>query len=354
MKKKTTKGTIVFRTVYGLLTLLGLCFVTAALFILWQALAAYEKSDPSIPMNRLMEEFDADRGSLLSRLNGECNEFEDESAIEDYFDRLTEGELSYSRNGKKSGGDKTVYNISAREGVIAEAEVVKSDKELGCGFYEYELSDVKFGDIPTFSRSVTAPSSAKVFCNGKEISPVYITETGTAYPEAKHFQGLIENVPCSVTYEIAGFINEPEFTAKDQSEHSLCLKDGVFSLAREENRELSQLALDFAESYSKYVVNDGRLSETASYLAPDMPLLAELEGYENFWHNWHTGYDFLDVEAEAPIFYSDKCVSVRVRYDHVLYGVNSADNGESHSPADYTVYMVALEGEWKVTDLVFN
>ncbi|MCM1054394.1 MAG: hypothetical protein NC394_02630 [Bacteroides sp.] len=354
MKKKTTKGTVAFRIIYVTLTLLASAVIAAALSLLWKALAAYEKSSPEIPMNRLLAEFDSSRDSLISSLNGKHNEFEDDSAIKGYFEKLTSGSLSYSRNGRKSSENATVYNIISDEGVIAEAEVIKSEKEIDCGFYEYKLSKVVFGEIPTFDCSVSAPGGASVFCNGKEISSVYVSETGTAYPETEHFQGLIEAAPCTVTYKITGFINEPEFTAYDKLGHPLALKDGSFSLAQSESPELSQLALEFSKAYSRYVVNDGGLSEATQYLAPDMPIYGELYGYENFWHNWHSGYDFLDVQADDPIFYSDKCVSVRVKYDHVLYGVSSSENGEQHSKADYTVYMVQLEDEWKVTDLSFN
>lgn len=354
MKKKLTKGTVVFRVIYWTLTILTAGVIVMALTVLWKALAAYEKSSPEIAANKLLEEFDSNRPDLIKKLDIKCNEFEDETVIEGYFEKLIRGVLSYSRNGRKSDDNTTVYNIISEEGIIAEAEVIKSEKDLGYGFYEYEFSDIKFGEIPTLEYSVTAPSSAAVFCNGKAVSAVYVTETGTAYPETEHFQGLIENVPCSVTYKITGFINEPEFTAYDRSGHPLALQDGKFSLAQPEDGELSQLALEFSKAYSRYVVNDGKLSEAAEYLAPNMPIYDELYGYENFWHNWHTSYDFLDADAEDPIFYSENCVSVRVKYDHVLYGVNSAENGELHSKADYTVYMAKLDEEWKVTDLSFN
>lgn len=354
MKKKTTKGTVAFRIIYWTLTILTAGLIVFALTVLWKALASYEKSGPEIAANKLLEEFDSNRPDLLKKLDIKCNEFEDEAAIEGYFEKLTRGVLSYSRNGRKSDDNKTVYNIISDEGIIAEAEVKKSERDLGYGFYEYELSDVKFGEVPTLEYSVTAPGNASVFCNGKEVSAVYVTETGTAYPETEHFQGLIEKIPCTVTYKIAGFINEPEFTAYDESAHPLALQNGKFSLAQAKDVELSQLALEFSKAYSRYVVNDGKLSEAAQYLAPNMPIYDELYGYENFWHNWHTSYDFLDADVEDPIFYSANGVSVRVKYDHVLYGVNSAENGELHSKADYTVYMVKLGEEWKVTDLSFN
>jgi len=354
MKRKTTKGTVAFRTIYLTMTVLFAGLIIAALYILWNGLSAYEKSDPKLPMNALMEELKKNKSDFIKNLNISTNRFEDKAVLDSYLEALTAGELSYTRNGKKSSDDKVIYNIKAGDGVIAEAEVIKSDKELGYGFYEYELGGVTFGEVPTHEYSIIAPDCVRVFCNGIMVSSDYITETGEAYPETEHFQGLLSVSPRDVTYTVGGFVGEAEFTAYDGAGNLLELRDGRFSLAQIADDKLSQLALEFSEAYSKYVVNDGYLSTVADYLAPNIPFYAELEGYENFWHNWHSDYDFIGVEVGDPVFYDEKCASVKVKYDHVLYGVSSSENGEVHSKADYTVFMVNMNGIWKVVDLAFN
>ena len=354
MKNKTGKGTVIFRIVYLTLTLLAAGMIAFALTLLWDGLSAYEKSDPEIPMNALMKEFNKNKSNLVKNLNASVNEFEDKKVLDAYFEALTAGELTFSRNGKKSTEDKVVYNIKAGEGVIAEAEVVKSGNDLGYGFYEYKLENVIFGQVPTHGYTITAPNTARVFCNGIMVSNTYIIDTGEVYPEAEHFQGFLTVSPCDVTYSVSGFIGEAEFTAYDNGGNQLVLIDGRFSPAQIANEEISKIALEFSKAYSRYIVNDGYLSTVADYLAPDMPLYAELEGYENFWHNWHSDYNFLEVEVGDPVFYEEKCAFVRVKYDHVLYGVNSTDNGELHSKADYTVYMVNINGLWKVVNMAFN
>lgn len=358
MKKKTVKktktGTKVFRVVYASLTALLAAAIVIGLVLLWDALSAYEKSDPEIPIKALTEEFKKDKNVLMKNLGAKLNEFEDESAVKAYFDKLVQGEITYVRNGKKSTEDRIVYGIRADGGTIAEAEVLKTNRSLGYGFYEYEAGKITFGEIPAHTCSVTAPDSARVFCNGMMVSEKYVTEEGEVYPESEHFRGFLKEPPRDLTYTVEGFIGEAEFTAYDREGNALELKEGVFSLFTKEEPELSKLALDFSTAYSKYVVNDGYLSAVSEFLAPDMPFYAELEGYENFWHNWHTDFAFLDTEAGNPVFYGENCASVKVKYDHVLYGVSSSENGELHSPADYTVYMVKLGEEWKVTELAFN
>ena len=161
--KKNTKGTIIFRISYGILTFILAAAIVFVLLILWNGLKAYEQSSPEIPMDKLMMELTYDKSSIIKELSFKLNEFEDINSVERYFERLTQGDISYSRNGKESDDKKTVYNIKASEGVIAQAEVTASGKDLGYGFKEYELKDITFGNIPTFEYSVTAPSNTILF-----------------------------------------------------------------------------------------------------------------------------------------------------------------------------------------------
>ncbi len=49
-----------------------------------------------------MEQFEEDKSLVMKSLNAELNEFEDESVLEAYFDKLTQGKITYSRNGKRA------------------------------------------------------------------------------------------------------------------------------------------------------------------------------------------------------------------------------------------------------------
>lgn len=357
MRRKTTKGTIAFRIIFGVFSALLIVFIAFSLHILWNFLEAYEKSQPEIAVNALIKQINRDKSSFFDNININPNEFEDKSAAKIYLDELAKGKITYSRNGKESSEAATVYDIKTDGKKIAGAVVKLSDKSLGYGLYEYEVYDIEFVNVelPTVSYSVTAPNTAIVMCNGKEVPVKYITEIGTAYDDTKNFLGYAEGMfPYNVTYTIDGFIGEPEFTAKDKYGNELSQTDGKFSLAKIKNEELSNIALEFSKAYSRYIMDDGELDEAAKYLAPNTNIYRNLADYNNYWCRTHYGYDFLDVNAEDPLFYNENAAVIHLTYDHVLYNVPDSENFEFHSAADFKIYLVKLDGKWKVVEMINN
>lgn len=352
---RTSRGTIAFRIIYVAATIFFAALIVLLLNILWKFLEAYEISQPDTAIKEFIHELENDKSIIYENANVTLNEFESENSIEEYLSGITEGNVTYKRNGKESNQEKTVYTIEINSDKIAEV-TISPDKnsDLGFGRYKYTVSDFKTEAVPTHEYSVTAPDNASLYCNGKKVEKSYISGTESDYEEIENFHGLIENPPTNVTYTIGGFINPPAFTAEDASGIALELSESKFSLAKKKDDALSQLALKFAQSYSKYIMNDAYLAEVVSYLAPDMPIYDELNRYENFWHNWHTNYDFLNIKLGDPIFYTPDNAAVTVSYDHVLYGVLNTDNGELHTAADYVIYLVNLNDEWKVTELALN
>lgn len=358
-KAKTKVGTIVFRIIYTLLTLALIGVICYALWHLWHYLEAFEKSQPEIPIKSVVELMNKNKKIFFDELDFELNEFEKKEYAEDYYTELTKGEITYSRNGKKSSEKKTVYTLKNGKNNIANVTIEPVGKNIGYGFCEYEVTDVEFGNFVTNSYSVTAPNYVVVYCNGKIVSDSYITEKGSPdEDEIKYFHNLAADFPYDVVYTIDGFIKEPVFTATDESGNQFELKDGKFddTHLNISNDELSQAAIDFAQCYSKYIMNDGTFDEAAKYIAPNMKLYDDLYYFKNDWAYSHSSYEFKDVEVKETVFYTKNAASVRISYDHFLYGVSwsISTDGIFCSAADYTAYLVKLDGKWKVTDFIIN
>lgn len=355
-KAKTKSGTIVFRIIYAVLTFALIGIVCCVLWHLWHYLDAFEKCQPEIPIKAAVEQMQKNKDFFIDRVDFSPNEFEEKSFVEDYYKELTNGSITYSRNGKESDEGKTVYTIKCGGKNISNIAVEAVGRDLGYGFLEYEITDVQLGKVITNTYSVTAPDNAVVYCNGKIISESYITEKGPIYDEIKFFHNLEKDFPCDVVYTIDGFIKEPVFTAVDETGNQLELKDGKFHIANIKNDLTSRTALDFAQAYSKYIVHDGTFDEAASFIYPNMKLYNDLYNFKNNWAYSHWGYEFKDITIYDTVFYTKNAVSVRVSYSHFLYGVPLAisSNGEFCSAADYTVYLAKDNGEWKVTDLIIN
>lgn len=355
-KRKATKATIVFRVLYLSLSVLLITVIAVILHKLWNVLRDYEEDQPETAIEALIKDINKDRSFLHKELEIAPNEFENEKDVKSYLERLVKGRLTYSKNSSESGRNLVVYDLKANNKKIA-IVTVKVNKSSGASFAggsEYTIDDIIFGEVPTSTYSVTAPDNVTVFCNGKELDKKYISKTGEVYKDTKNFLGYADDFPYDVTYTVEGFINEPEFTAKDIFGNELVLTNGRFTLQKIKSEELSQLALNFSKSYSKYIMNDEKLDAVANYLAPNTKIYDNLSGYFNKWCREHYGYDFLDIEIEDAMFYNENAASVRLTYDHVLYNVPLVENNEFHSLADYTIYMVNTENGWRVVEMVIN
>ncbi len=354
-KTKVKTGTIVFRIIYAVLTLSLIAAISYGLWHLWHFLEAYEKSQPEIPAKAFIDEIHKNKTLYFDKLEFTPNDFEEKSFAEEYFNELANSITTFSRNGKESDDNQTVYTLRNDKDNIANITVQSVGKDLGYGFCECEVTDIKFGQVATSAYSVTVPNNAVLYCNGKEVPQSYITKTGTAYEETKYFYDLGTDYIHDNLYTIDGFVKEPTFTAKNKAGELLELKDGRFIPITEKNEELSQLALSFAQSYSKYIVDDETLWSVSQYLAPDMQLYDDLVNFMNYW-TYHTSYEFQEETAYDPFFYSENSASVRVTYKHIMYGVSATVSADNllETQSDYTVYLVDLDGEWKVTDIVIN
>ncbi|MDE6725487.1 MAG: hypothetical protein K2J79_07770 [Ruminiclostridium sp.] len=354
-KTKATKGTIVFRIIYTVLTLSLIATIAYGLGVLWHFLEAYEKSQPEIPAKTFIDEIHKNKTLYFDKLEFTPNDFEEKSYAEEYFNDLANSINSFTRNGKESNDEQTVYTLKNDKDNIANITVKSVGKDLGYGFRECEVTDIKFGQVVTSAYSVTVPDNAVLYCNGKVVDKNYITETGAVYDETKHFYDLGSDYLHDNVYTIDGFVKEPTFTAKNMAGEPLELKDGRFIPTTEKNEELSQLALNFAQNYSRFIVGDETLWTVSRYLAPNMPLYDDLVNFMNYW-TYHTSYEFQEETAYDPFFYSENSASVRVTYKHIMYGVPASVSTESQleTQSDYTVYLVDLDGEWMVTDIVIN
>lgn len=357
MKKAKTKiGTIVFVSIYALLSLGLLALMGYGLWHLWNLLDAFQKGQPDAAVTRVIEKISADKMAYFDKLEFVPNEFEDRSYAESYFEELMSGAITFSRNGKLSNDEQTVYSLKKDGKNIANLTVKPDGADLGYGYREYVETDIEFGKVTTGSYSVIAPNDAAVYCNGKEVDKKFITARGKEYEGKEHFFGKVDHTPYEVSYTIEGFIKEPLFTAKDKNGNELEFKDGKFSAVPIKDEKVGEAALEFSKSYSKYIERDDTFMNLSNRLVPDTELYENLRSFNNSWPYIHSGYDFKDIKISDPLFYTENAAMVNVKFDFVLYGVAyeiSQDN-ELHQAVNHTVYLIKTDNEWKVIDLEIN
>lgn len=355
-KSKIRAGTVVYIIIYFTLSFALIGAICYGLWHLWQFLEAYEKSQPDIPVKQVIQQLHKDSTIYFDKFQFTPNEFEEKSFALGYFKDLFKGRITYSRNGKLSSEEKTVYTLKSENKNIANVTVTPTGKDLGYDLKEYEAVNIEFGSVETDSFTVSAPCYAKVYCNGKLLSENYISQTGEKYEGEEHFYNMSDPFYYDVTYTIDGFIKEPEFTAEDMDNNPLELKDGKFSHKSKKDENAENTALEFSKSYCEFIERDANVYKPLGYLAPNVPLDNDLRRFDNIYGHVHWGYDFINADISDAFFFSNNAVLVEVKFDHVLYNVAAeiSPDREYHLNIDYSVYLVNIDGEWKVTELVVN
>lgn len=226
------KGTLVFRCIFFGITALLTAGVIFALKTLWDFLELYEVCRPETAITEYAARLDADRSIIADKVTFSLNEFETNDDLKKLVGEELSGELSYVRSGRDSTLEKTVYNIKVNGNIVASVDVIPTHEKVRFGLRNYMVSGMEVFKVTSSTYEATAPSSAVLYCNGKEVDKRYITETKPAYPETENFHGYFDGEISMATYKIEGFLTEPKFTAKDIFGEELPEDNGKFVLKR--------------------------------------------------------------------------------------------------------------------------
>lgn len=354
-KKRTGKGTIVFRAIYISLTLLAVAAVTAGLFVLWDFLAEYESYLPEKAVERAIQPLrQGEYTAVYDSADFTPNRYEDDSAAREYVAGLFKGELSYSKDVRLSTEEAPVYAIKCGGKRVCTLTLKDAGERSDWGFPLYAAAGYSGVEIPTSAITVTAPSNAEIRINGVPLREMPVKSEQVK--ECAHFYGYIDEIPGMAEYRVEGFTHEPEVTAfradgtalpqeKSGSEYRFALDCGEIP------QELSELAVNASKTYSKYISADAAFSAVAQYIPQDVPIYDNISTYEAKFYTPHSDYDFLDVSVGEYRRYTEDCVSLRVTYTQRIY---AGYFGDFDFPTDNTLYLARSGGEWLVTDIVMN
>lgn len=354
-RKRKSKGTIVFRVIFLTMLAASLAAVLFGLKVLWSFLEDYEQSLPEKAAENVISELRQGNIEALYQSAGFIpNEYEDDSAAREYVSSLLDGELSCSRNIKESSGGGLVYNIKCDGRTVCQLSLIKTGEKTEYGFELYEPGEFSEISVPTKDITVTVPDSAQLYIRGKRVAqePVSSEEI----PECEHFRGYIDKEVSIAHYKIEGFTELPEVSAvlSDNSELKCTRNGNEYNFSPESSdipQELSELAVNASETYSKFISADAPFSAVAAFVPEDVPFYENIRDYESNFYTPHSDYDFLDVKVCEFQRYTESCAAVRVTYIQRIY---AGWYGDFDFPTDNTVYLAEYGGKWLVTDIVMN
>ena len=239
--------------------------------------------------------------------------------------------------------DEDHYRLYCEDQYVAPLEVVEISED------EFQVLLPITG---TKSYLVEVPTGKKLYANGIEISSSNIKEKNIP---ASNFWEVRETnyIPYVDLYEIKDLIDLPELDLGDQAEYTL-LEDpmsGNYLFGKTvKDKELLQMAIDYAETLAAYPAQDGNLGAVSAIALTSSSWYPRYTGIQNYWFTAHQTSKFSNEEVLKAAWQSDDSFVAHVILDYF------ADNGEVHRTwyIGYQLTLINTPNGWKIGAIEIN
>lgn len=331
-----------------------------ALALLWKSMADYENCVPEKTMDNLAQSINQGNYDTIASASGvSLSEFEESADVADYLKKNAEGKsVTYSR---KPGGtaQRMQFIMSSGNDELATVTVKMKPQKSKFGHDQYEIESIAGKMKESQSVEITAPSTAKIFVNEREVGEKYIAQKDIPFTQLQKLPDSFEK-PTMVKYKIDNIYFEPAVSAKGYLGNELSVvrdtKTGAYNVSADGTADLStqysKLAINVAQTYAKFVTNDATFTELSKYISRETSLYKKLSALEVQFYADHDKYEFQDIKTSDFMMYNDNCFSIRVKFTHIVYRTNRDKKFEF--PSDFTFCFVKKNGNWLVGDMTIN
>lgn len=324
------------------------------LFLLYGLLKDYEGGIPDNTMAEIARDFTPDRvETLIQKDTIEISEFESTDYIVQYLkDALREQTVSYKRKSGEYTNNNPVYLVLAGEKPIAKVKLADNGLN-GHKFQTWKLGEIIFDGFVDASggAEITAPSAAVVKINGVVVKDSYVTETDIVVSETRNV-GEYTEVATSRKIKVDKLMTTPVVTAEldgKELEAVWVQNQCTFQYPKDDAllAEITDRALTVSESYGRYIINRGNLSQLQSHMVGNAKeLVSDIPAIWAYLYGKTYTYEFRNESVTNLVKYSDTCVSCQIHYD--LYVDWTAGNTNYDTNMVYT--FVKIDGVWYLAD----
>lgn len=351
-----------FWKIFTITLLLLLIAAIVVWMILWNALSAYEKTRPTIVMDRLVAELQS--GNLQEMIDYSAAADMDEAGKANFtaqLEILLEGrKISFVKAFSKDKDNYPAFTVKAGEEEIAKVTLEMTGIEHGFGFQDFKIKEIT--EIPFISCSavITAPAGYSVFADGILISDdAHIVEKDIVPENLKNIPEGYFTKPTLVQYRVENLAQQPEVTVKDptgaevpvQSNEEKTEFQAAFGTNGVDTAAYYAIALEKAKHYSQYVTAWVGKATFLQSVLPDSPMMEGLESIQTGFYTDHKKDYFTDEKTGNLQVYADNCFSCDVSYTQWVENIKTDANFKKALPSAFTFYFVKSGGTWYIADL---
>lgn len=185
--------------------------------ILWNALNAYEKTRPTVVMDRLVSELQA--GNIQDMIDYSAAAGMDQAGKDNFtaqLEILLEGrEISFVKAFSKDKDNNPAFTVKAGEEEIAKVTLEMTGVERGFGFQDFKIKEITEIPFISCSAEITAPAGYSVYADGVLVSDdAHVVEKDIAVEGLANLPAGYFTKPTLVKYRVENLAQQPEVTVK--------------------------------------------------------------------------------------------------------------------------------------------
>lgn len=354
-KASRSKGRTIFAVFAASLFITCGALCIGGLFRLYKMAAAYELSSPDNAANSALSLFKAGKYSdILSLCDITLSEFEDE---QDFAKALKAAAPNGAYSFKRIGAEG--YRLMRGDTVLAELSL-SCEKEGGSyGFDRWHIDSMRLSAIEQQSYTVTVPKWLKASVNGTALWEDLLDSAASEQEKAKlctAFGGLPEEFApeTPAVYRLSGLFSPPKISVESPPKTKIIIRDlnnnYTVSLYPSSDiiSELSDIGIEAACMYARYITNDAVLDDILPYFLPQSQYYTHLKQFYNGWYNTHDSYSFEEPRFASWQIYDENHVSCVILFNYRI----TMGRHQYEYPSKYSMSFVKSPDGWKLSNLV--
>lgn len=352
-KRKTSRGTIVFYSIYLLLILAFMVGMSFVLNALRNWLVSYEAAQPETKCQQVFQELfaDPDWEHLYTLAGVKDTVFEDSTAYASYMkERVGDTSLSYVETSAGLSGDKK-YVVRAGSDKVATFTLTADNKDA-------EIPDWRLGTVEVFFHrdldiTIMVAPDCSVAINGVTLDDSYtlrtVTTTAEEYlPEGVHgyrikqlyADGFLVAPSVTVT-DAAGLPVELDYDSEERVyfqriSDQTTIGDGEYATV-----------LTAAKTYCQFMIGAVKKNALQSCFDVNAPIYTTIVKNDT-WMQSYAGYDFGEEVITDYYRYSSDLYSAKVT---LTLNVTRGDGSVKPYNLNTTFFLTRTDDTWLVTEM---
>lgn len=353
-KRRASRGTKVFYSIYAVVLVLLCLGIAFALFALNDWLSSYEASQPDTKAQQAFDRYfaDPDWGQIYDLAGLRDTEYEGKDAYIAYMTaKAGTTPLTYVKTSAGlTGGQKYIVKL---DGENLATFTLQNSAQSELEIPNWELDTVEVFVDRRESVAIHALPDQTVSINGVALTEDHIVMSTSTLAEDYLPEGV--HGAQSVVYYVDGLLAAPTVTVTDpqgqpvqtvydeangiytQSLQAQALPDGV-----------AERMVSAVQAYCRYMINAG--GNMSSYFDTSSQIYKTIIKNE-MWFKGYSSYAFTPEQITAPYVYSDTLISARLS---LQLNVTRSSNGTVKTfDVDNTIFMEKKSnGQWMIVDMV--